>query len=105
MELQKYLFALAILGLFIWFVGSAFWNRTKTGERRRQALLAFGRSPVATVLVIVQVGSLIVFLLGLVVPGLGEIELLNSGLKLWQVAGLVALVASLISPLIDRNLD
>lgn len=104
MEVQKLLFATAVLGAFLWFVILAIWNETKTGARRRRTLESFGRNPIATILVIVQVGSLLLFLLGLVVPRIGGIDVLNSGLKLWQAAGLVALLASLISPLIDTNL-
>jgi hypothetical protein len=104
MDVQKLLFATAVLGAFLWFVILAIWNRTKTGARRRRALRSFGQNPVATILVIVQVVALVLFLLGLVVPRIGGIEVLNSGLKLWQTAGLVALLASLISPLIDAKL-
>jgi hypothetical protein len=104
MEVQKLFFAIVVLGAFLWFVILAIWNRTKTGARRRRALRSFGQNPVATILVVVQVGSLALFLLGLVVPRIGGIHVLISGLKLWQAAGLVALLASLVSPLIDAKL-
>mgnify|MGYP005857181843 CR=1 FL=1 len=101
----EFLYIFALVGFLIWLALFAIWHSIKTSERRREALDAFRRRPLATTLVFVQFSAVIIFFVGLIVPIIGEIGVADSGLKLWQAAGIVALVTTVVQNFVDIDLE
>ena len=88
------LFGLGFVGVFAFVT----WRAIKNRDARAKTGAEFKEKPLNFLFTLVWGGSVLVFILGIIVGALGwEPEFFDTGLKVWHVAGLTAVVGLIIS--------
>ncbi len=78
-------------------VGSTIWGAIKSKDERAEMAQEFRNAPAQNIFVIIWISAIFMFVIGIFAPILGEKEFFETGLEIWQVAGIATLVGWVIT--------
>ncbi len=94
MALIFYLMLMGILAASVWRIATR-------RDERIEAIRSFRARPLYNVFMIGWLAGTTAFVVGIFVPAIGQKEVAEAGLKVWQAGGLIALFGLLISQRFD----
>jgi hypothetical protein len=89
--------ALIIYLMLMGVLAGALWRIATRIEDRAAALRSFKARPLYNLFMIGWLAGTSAFVFGVFAPVIGELRVIEGGLKLWQAGGLIALFGFLIS--------
>ena len=87
-----FIFGCLLLGMVAVFV----WGFITKSEERKKAIAEYQENPVGCLFVSIWIACCLTTFIGVFVPILGTVEVLDSGWELWQVTGIASLVGFII---------
>jgi len=90
------------MGLFffcmlVYVVAITIWGAIKSKEERAKLLAEFNEKPAQSIFMIVWIGAIFMFVIGIFAPILGEAEFFDTGWEIWQVGGLSSLAGWIVT--------
>ena len=83
--------------LLAYVVFITIWGAIKSVDERAKLVAEFNEAPAKSLFVLMWVGAIFMFVLGIFAPIFGENEFFDTGLKIWQVGGLASLAGWIVS--------
>ena len=93
--------ALAIYLLMMWVLGFAAWRILTRKDDRIEAIKSFRARPFYNLFMIGWLSGTTAFVIGVLAPSIGEIELVKGGPKVWQAGGIIAILGFVVSWKLD----
>ena len=87
---------LAFCGL-LYVIVMIIWSAWKSKEDRAKLVKEFKEKPIPFIFLVLWIGSIFMFVIGIFAPIFGEAEFLDTGWQVWQVGGLAALFGFIIT--------
>lgn len=88
-----FVFGCALFACVVWLL----WRLVVSSEERKSFSAQFAEKPLRMTAIILWIGSTLTFFVGIFAPVVGEIRVGDTGLEVWQAAGLIAVAGFVIS--------
>lgn len=83
--------------LLAYVVAITIWGAIKSKDERAKLAAEFKEKPAQSIFVMVWVGAIFMFVLGIFAPIFGEAEFFDTGWEIWKVGGLASLAGWIIT--------
>ncbi len=83
--------------MLAYIVAITIWGAMKSKDERAKLAAEFNGNPPQSVFMIVWVGAIFMFVIGIFAPIFGEAEFFDTGWEIWKVAGLASLAGWIVT--------